>query len=97
MHDKLRAPADFDGPVQSRKCTDIIFTVAIIIMWVTMTAVGISSVQEGDVGKLLAPVDYEGNLCGWDDDYKDLDFLYYANTVGSGVCVESCPTTTDNR
>ncbi|CAM9629371.1 unnamed protein product [Hapterophycus canaliculatus] len=97
MHEKLRAPPDFDGPVQSRKCTDLIFMAAIIIMWVTMTAVGITSVQEGDVGKLLAPTDYAGNLCGWDEGYKDLDYLYYVNAAGSGVCVETCPTTDDTR
>lgn len=44
--DKLRAPADFDGPVKDRKCTDILFTLAIIIMWITMTAVGIASVNQ---------------------------------------------------
>ncbi|CAM9466342.1 unnamed protein product [Ectocarpus sp. 8 AP-2014] len=60
MQDKLTAPPEFDGPVRDRKCTDIIFTLAIVIMWVTMTAVGISSVQQGDVRELLAPTDYEG-------------------------------------
>lgn len=46
MQEKLRVPPDFDGPVQSRKCTDILFTLAIILLWVAMTGVGISSVQE---------------------------------------------------
>ncbi|CAM9698239.1 unnamed protein product [Ectocarpus sp. 4 AP-2014] len=95
MQDKLTAPPEFDGPVRERKCTDIIFTLAIIIMWITMTAVGISSVQQGDVRELLAPTDYEGNLCGFDDGYEDLGKLYYANNVGSGVCVDTCPSTTD--
>lgn len=46
MQDKLRVAPDFDGPVQARKCTDIIFTLAIILLWITMTGVGISSVSE---------------------------------------------------
>lgn len=46
MQDKLRVGPDFDGPVQARKCTDIIFTLAIILLWITMTGVGISSVRE---------------------------------------------------
>lgn len=46
MQDKLSAPPDFDGPVRDRKCTDIIFTLAIVIMWISMTAVGISSVKQ---------------------------------------------------
>lgn len=95
MQDKLRVGPEFDGPVRARKCTDIIFTLAIIILWIAMTIVGISSVSEGDVGKLLAPTDYEGNLCGVDDGYEDLSNLYYANSFGSGICVESCPTSTD--
>ncbi|CAM9338296.1 unnamed protein product [Ectocarpus fasciculatus] len=95
MQDKLHAPPEFDGPVRDRKCTDVIFTLAIIIMWITMTAVGISSVQQGDVRELLAPTDYEGNLCGFDDGYKNSSKLYYANNVGSGVCVSTCPSETD--
>lgn len=46
MQDKLRVGPDFDGPVRARKCTDIIFTLAIIILWIAMTIVGISSVSE---------------------------------------------------
>ncbi len=46
MQEKLRVPPDFDGPIQSRKCTDILFLLAIIIMWVAMTGVGITSIQQ---------------------------------------------------
>ena len=46
MEDKLTAPPDFDGPVRNHKCTDIIFLVAIVVMWIAMTAVGIASVRE---------------------------------------------------
>lgn len=57
MQDKLRVPPDFDGPVRARKCTDIIFTLAIILLWITMTGVGISSVSEvrGRVPKKPSP------------------------------------------
>ncbi|CAM9966712.1 unnamed protein product [Ascophyllum nodosum] len=93
--EKLRAPADFDGPVKDRKCTDVLFTLLIVAMWVAMTIVGITSIQEGDVTKLIAPTNYEGSLCGYDSDYEDLPYLYYVNTQGSGICVESCPTETN--
>lgn len=46
MNDKLSAPPDFDGPVRNRKCTDVIFLVAIVAMWIAMTVVGITSVKE---------------------------------------------------
>lgn len=51
MNDKLSVAPGFDGPIKNRKCTDIIFFVAIICMWIAMTAVGIASVTE--VGFLL--------------------------------------------
>lgn len=57
MNEKLRAPPDFDGPIKDRKCTDIPFTLLIIALWVAMTVVGITSIQEVNfrfVNKLLA-------------------------------------------
>lgn len=53
MQDKLRVGPDFDGPVRARKCTDIIFTLAIIVLWITMTGVGISSVREVRQGRVV--------------------------------------------
>lgn len=38
-----------------------------------------------------------GNLCGWDEGYEDMSNLYYANSLGSGICVETCPSETDER
>lgn len=52
MQDKLSVGPDFDGPVRARKCTDIIFTLAIILLWITMTGVGISSVREVGEGRV---------------------------------------------
>lgn len=46
MTDKLSAPPDFDGPIRNRKCTDIIFLILIVCMWIAMTAVGVASIQE---------------------------------------------------
>lgn len=65
MQDKLSAPPDFDGPVKDRKCTDILFTLAIIIMWISMTAVGISSVKEVQTERVFAfQTDGVFALCG---------------------------------
>ncbi|CAM9134848.1 unnamed protein product [Choristocarpus tenellus] len=97
MDSKLTAPADFDGPVKNRKCTDIIFMVLIVCLWVAMTWIGADSISEGDVDKLLAPIDYNGNLCGYTDGFENTEQLYYANVGGSGVCVDGCPDTTDLR
>lgn len=45
LNDRLQAPPDFDGPVRDRKCTDIIFTILIVCLWVAMTAVGADSIK----------------------------------------------------
>lgn len=46
MEDKLVAPTGFDGPVKDRSCTDVIFTILLVVVWVAMTVVGITSIQE---------------------------------------------------
>lgn len=66
MNEKLRAPPDFDGPIKDRKCTDIPFTLLIIALWVAMTVVGITSIQEVNfrfVNKLLASTNLSSRVC----------------------------------
>jgi hypothetical protein len=65
-NDKLVAPADFDGPIERRHCTDLLFLLLLICMWVAMTGVGIHAVTEGDYRLVLYPLDYDGNICGTD-------------------------------
>ena len=94
-HDKLVAPADFDGPTKNRHCTDILFLLLIFAMWAAMTGVGIHSVREGDYRLVVFPLDYDGNICGTDyngTDMTDYPYLYYVNTYTGGVCVKECPT-----
>jgi len=56
----LEAPADWDGPVEDRRCTDVILLLLIICMWVAMTGVGAYAVTEGDYRKVVYPLDYDG-------------------------------------
>ncbi|CAM9992914.1 unnamed protein product, partial [Phaeothamnion confervicola] len=73
---KLEAPANFSGATD-RKCTDVLFSVLIVGMWVAMTVVGIESVQEGDPEILINGVDYKGRICGKSSGVEDLTKLYY--------------------
>jgi len=92
-HDKLRAPADFNGPVEDRHCTDLLWLILLVLCWVGMTAVGAHAVANGDYRLVLYPLDYDGNVCGVDYNNRDMTeypYLYYTNAVG-GVCVKECP------
>jgi len=92
--DELQAPADWDGPVEDRRCTDILVLLMLWASWIAMTGVGIYAVTEGDYRKVVFPLDYDGNICG--TDYGDIDMtdfpkLYYVNSYTGGVCVKDCP------
>jgi hypothetical protein len=92
--DRLSAPADFDGPTGNRKCTDILFALLMLVMWASMTALGIYSWNNGDYRAVLYPMDYAGNICGTDFGQQDMTAyskILYINNFGGGVCVSECP------
>lgn len=43
MNQKLEAPPDFNGPVP-RKCTDILFAILLIAVWIAMTYFGADAI-----------------------------------------------------
>ena len=91
--DKLRAPADFDGPTKDRHCTDILMLLVIILSWVAMTGVGSYAAANGDYRLVIFPLDYDGNICGTDFgaiDMTDYPYLLYVSSF-AGVCVQNCP------
>ena len=61
MGEKLSAPPDFDGPTCHRRCTDVICTLLLWSMWISMTGLGIYAVRNGDYRLILYPLDYAGN------------------------------------
>mmetsp|Transcript_5580 Transcript_5580/g.8197 ORF Transcript_5580/g.8197 Transcript_5580/m.8197 type:complete len:658 (-) Transcript_5580:1234-3207(-) len=92
--DKLSAPAGFDGPSNDRVCTDVLCSLLLVGMFAIMTAIGIYSIQNGDIRLILYPLDYDGNICGTnagDIDMTDYPYLYLVNSFGGGVCMKECP------
>lgn len=92
--DKLHAPADFAGPVERRKCTDVFCALLLLLSWLAMTGLGVYAYLHGDYRLVLYPMDYDGNLCGTDYgaiDMTDYPYLYYVNSYSGGVCVRDCP------
>lgn len=54
----------------------------------------------GNVAKLIAPIDGDGKICGLDSKFENHKYLYLTNFApeniknlfDSGVCVDKCPT-----
>lgn len=38
--ERFQAPADFDGPIAHRGCTDVIFAGLMLLSWIAMTGIG---------------------------------------------------------
>mmetsp|Transcript_33694 Transcript_33694/g.42428 ORF Transcript_33694/g.42428 Transcript_33694/m.42428 type:complete len:669 (+) Transcript_33694:184-2190(+) len=104
---KLEGNPDFKGPGDNRKCTDIIFMLLIIACWVALTFLGFvvcgvipsTQLDAGNPWRLINGIDYEGQICGVDSAVKDKSKIFYlpdfASSSAIGICVESCPTSTD--
>eukprot|EP00554_Chaetoceros_debilis_P003401 CAMPEP_0194085270 /NCGR_PEP_ID=MMETSP0149-20130528/16925_1 /TAXON_ID=122233 /ORGANISM="Chaetoceros debilis, Strain MM31A-1" /LENGTH=672 /DNA_ID=CAMNT_0038768117 /DNA_START=64 /DNA_END=2082 /DNA_ORIENTATION=- len=87
---RLEAPADFDGPTSRRRCTDILFALLLLVMWVGMTGIGVFSWKHGDIDMILRPMDWAGNICG-KDTMENFPNIVYVNKLLGGVCVKECP------
>ena len=81
------------GLPESRGTTDILFLILIICMWVAMSGVGGDAVQNGNIYRLLGPINDQGKICGIDAGLSAVPRLYYVSTTGLGICVDSCPGT----
>jgi len=63
MGHKLTAPPDFDGPASynERRFTDVLCMFLLWSAWISMTALGIYAMKNGDYRVILHPLDYAGN------------------------------------
>lgn len=90
--EKLKADAGFEGPFSAnRRTTDVLFMLALIGVWVGMTAVGIDAGQRGSLKELLNGIDYDGRICGVSEGVGALEDLIYVNNLLNGVCIKNCP------
>ena len=48
------------------------------------------SIKSGNPNRLVRATDYMGQVCGVDDNVKNLDQAYYLYT-GSVICIDGCP------
>lgn len=102
-----RYDPDFNGPIHNRSCTDILWLIFFIIFLGAWGYVGYYGMTHGNIQKLLAPVDSNGQRCGLDSGLENKKYLVFFNiekclspsTPITGcptpqVCVTQCPTRT---
>ena len=83
---------DYEGVVPHRRTTDVLFLLLIWGMWAGMTAVGYQGLTTGDPYRLVGPIAYNGDVCGFQgSEYASHKYLYTVTEEGLGVCVSSCP------
>jgi len=59
-------PTTYKAGIQQRRhCTDIIFLFLFVAFWVGMIVVAVLAFRAGNPLKLLEPVDYMGQMCGY--------------------------------
>lgn len=91
------------GPFSERKCTDLACCLFFTVFLGGMATLTVYGYINGDVNKLMSPIDSDGNICGVTPGYTDYPYLFIAdisqaaspttNIFDYGVCVKECPST----
>ncbi|XP_028176607.1 CTL-like protein 2 isoform X1 [Ostrinia furnacalis] len=91
----IKYDPDFKGPIHNRSCTDIFWLILFLLFLGVWGFVGYYGIKNGDVQKLLAPIDTKGRRCGLDSglvDKKNLVFFNIARCLQPGTPITGCPT-----
>lgn len=89
-----------DGLVQNRWCTDFLMLIIFLVFLSSMGYLTYYGKMNGDVEKLVAPVDANFKMCGQSPGYEGHRYLFVTDfSVSSAgdifkkaVCVDRCPT-----
>jgi len=86
---------------QKRKCTDVLCCIVFVCFMVSMICFSIVGYMNGEIDKMLAPVDGNGRLCGFSTGVEGYPKLWIANLDKAtnsptdmfdwGVCTKECP------
>lgn len=80
--EKHSKKGEYEGMVQSRHTTDILFFLAIFGMWIAMSVIGGIAVKNGDPYRLIAPMDDSGSMCGISASVKSTAKFYTVTAAG---------------
>ncbi|CAE6966465.1 unnamed protein product, partial [Symbiodinium sp. CCMP2456] len=77
-----------------RQVTDVGYLVFFLLVVLVMAKLDADAVSKGNVLRLSEPIDFQGRLCGYDDEVKDKPLGYHPNPFNDMViCVSACPQT----
>jgi len=75
-----------------RECTDIPFLLLFAVAMALMYTLHQDAAHKGNIIRLFEPVDFEGKLCGFDEEVRDMPLGFYPSPYNDMiVCVHSCP------
>lgn len=90
-----------NGINQNRSCTDFFCLIVFLVFLGAMGAVTMYSVSQGNVDKMVAPIDMNKNFCGVAGGaregyqklyFTDLSVTSAKDILNSGICLKACPT-----
>ena len=91
---------------KSRRCTDLLCCLVFLAFFVGMVWATIYGYINGNPGKLIAPIDGDGSICGYSTGYENYPKLYIGDIIEAaadagnvfqfGVCVTECPANADD-
>jgi choline transporter-like protein 2/4/5 len=92
------------GPMRDRKCTDVICYGIFGLFVASMIGISVYGYVKGAPYKLVAPLDYDGNFCGYSKGFEEYKYLYISDIsvdisdvtqldelLDSTLCVKQCP------
>ncbi|XP_053600740.1 choline transporter-like 2 isoform X3 [Plodia interpunctella] len=91
----IRYDPDFNGPIHNRSCTDVLWLILFILYLGVWGFIGYYAMTHGNMQKLLAPIDSNGNRCGlnsWLQDKKYLVFFDITRCLQPDTPITGCPT-----
>ncbi|XP_023195864.1 choline transporter-like protein 5 isoform X1 [Xiphophorus maculatus] len=94
----IKFDPNFRGPVQNRKCTDVVCCIIFLIVILGYIALGTVAWFHGDPRKIISPTDSQGQFCGQTDtSNSNKNILFYFNMLkcaSPAVLINlQCPTT----
>ncbi|XP_028030024.1 CTL-like protein 2 isoform X2 [Bombyx mandarina] len=104
LGEPIRYDPNFNGPIHNRSCTDVFWIILFLIFLGGWMYIGYYGYQNGNIEKLLAPMDSNGKRCGVDSGVINRKYLLFFNLANClrpetpitgcptpQVCVEECP------
>lgn len=92
---------------ENRGCTNVFCLLIYFATLIGMVVLAVYGIKNGQVNKMIAPIDTDDHFCGTTTGYEDYPKMYFTkldtpsiNIWGifdSGVCVKECPDGTKNK